>query len=1002
MGKHGDVRVCILGDPSVVVDGVVHRVSGPLLQRLLIGLCLVAPSSLPNDVLGDLLWGHTKPPTWASSLRMHVTRLRASLLAHCVDIELEARGGGYGLAGNLDCIDAVEFLFRVERAAAVSAEQAKLVAIDHALSLWRGSIALDGEHQLIRSSLESLNQAHTTALRTRYRLMTHLGQFDEVIGALNEQVMQSAFDESLTESLLDSLIRSGRTTEAHELLRSVRKMLEEGGHEPWPGLVVAQRTLFAEDIGRRSWSQRSGGKDRLETPWPSALVGREPELAVLDTFVGSTSRILVVEGDAGTGKSRLMDEFSSALRGEGRHVVLARVWDQPAPGQLFDDILEAWSAREAGRVLGPVAAVEMCIATAAEQSQPVIILEDLHRLDLASTKLLRRLLFGSDSLRFKVILTTLPGPWKPYMRELFADIAASRLSMSMVVPRLTRASIEKLIHMRTSYRGATAWTVAGRLFDLTGGLPLLIDLVFASGVELDSDETGRKASLLADPLIAAAETNLSGPDRDLVAVAALMGARCELSVLAEVAGVTVAVATDALAAAERVGLVKAGRGPVREFPNEIVRAGLMADRSMRWKCEHHRRIAAVLRKRGRDSYGVAFQLASALPDASGAKFVDEVIAMAAGLLGESRWDAALGTAAEGSLEVGRARSYFAAAFAVATEMDDPAAMCRVAVASSGSSQPFDGDPERAGWLRRVLQCGPELPADLRVEALSEFVYLVAMNGLTDEVLAADSELQALARSLDTPRAYGLAAHAHLVTLHTDAEPARRVQLSREARRFGAAVRPEVAATPLFAEMTALLQLGRFDEAQELVAEIDAMVQALQRPGDVWLMASIRAVMFDWVGDEDASQGEALAAKTIALRHDVFGGEVAWAVYQVSRALRNGDWSVVLEITAADTEGGDDDSIFGAAIAAVISAELGETAQAGTALQAVVERLRSEPRRLGWLGSMCLAAQAASHCPGPWTDVLRELLEPYSGQFAINGLVPTSLFGPVDRYLEMLR
>jgi predicted ATP-dependent serine protease len=74
------------------------------------------------------------------------------------------------------------------------------------------------------------------------------------------------------------------------------------------------------------------------------FVGRERELSTLDAAlqaaVAGTTSIVVVGGEAGSGKSRLLDEFSSLVRTHGVDVLSGRAWESggsPAP-RLVDQV----------------------------------------------------------------------------------------------------------------------------------------------------------------------------------------------------------------------------------------------------------------------------------------------------------------------------------------------------------------------------------------------------------------------------------------------------------------------------------------------------------------------------------------------------------------------------------------------------------------------------------------------------------------------------------------
>ena len=122
-------------------------------------------------------------------------------------------------------------------------------------------------------------------------------------GELNPQV--SPFLEELLVQLLDK-DREKRVASAAELAR----ILDEGERSAW-------WTRRAQAI--RAETKRT--LRRIRIPRETAVVGRDAELAKLrslfDAAKAGEGHVVLVEGEAGIGKSRLVDEFVARLRSEG-------------------------------------------------------------------------------------------------------------------------------------------------------------------------------------------------------------------------------------------------------------------------------------------------------------------------------------------------------------------------------------------------------------------------------------------------------------------------------------------------------------------------------------------------------------------------------------------------------------------------------------------------------------------------------------------------------------
>src|ERR1051326_2358562 len=73
------------------------------------------------------------------------------------------------------------------------------------------------------------------------------------------------------------------------------------------------------------------------------LVGREQEMATLQSLLDAGGGVAIVSGEAGIGKSRLVREFAAIAEKSGRIVLWGRPEEvaQPGPYALIVDLLES-------------------------------------------------------------------------------------------------------------------------------------------------------------------------------------------------------------------------------------------------------------------------------------------------------------------------------------------------------------------------------------------------------------------------------------------------------------------------------------------------------------------------------------------------------------------------------------------------------------------------------------------------------------------------------------
>ena len=229
-----------------------------------------------------------------------------------------------------DAVDAWAFEAAVESAAGQAPGDA-VCTLDTALRSWRGPAYADYAGE----AWAEAEVARLTELRgvARERLLgtrLELGEAQLVIGDLEALVKEDPLREERWRLLTLALYRSHRQAAALEALRRARTVLaDELGVDPGPALRALEAEVLAQspDLdGPRPAATAAGSIPRPRTP--DGLVDREREIAVLRTRLGElaegTSGCLLVEGSAGIGKTRLLDELRRLAVGAGVWVRSAR------------------------------------------------------------------------------------------------------------------------------------------------------------------------------------------------------------------------------------------------------------------------------------------------------------------------------------------------------------------------------------------------------------------------------------------------------------------------------------------------------------------------------------------------------------------------------------------------------------------------------------------------------------------------------------------------------
>ena len=225
----------------------------------------------------------------------------------------------------------------------------------------------------------------------------------------------------------------------------------------------------------------AAGLVRRADPEPSALVEREEFLETLERMlvsaVAGSGAVVVVSGEAGVGKTSLVEEFARAERS----IRLLWGWCEalftPRPlGPLYDIAAQLGGPLEAAIRSG--AARETIFATVLDELGPgraptVLVLEDVHWADEATLDLLKFLGRRASRLPLLVIVTVRDdetGPAHP-LRSVLGDLPRGAVRRLELGP-LSAAAVEALA--RRAGRSADG------LHEATGGNPFYVSEVLAA------------------------------------------------------------------------------------------------------------------------------------------------------------------------------------------------------------------------------------------------------------------------------------------------------------------------------------------------------------------------------------------------------------------------------------------------------------------------------------------------------------------------------------------
>ena len=393
------------------------------------------------------------------------------------------------------------------------------------------------------------------------------------------------------------------------------------------------------------------------------LVERDRDLAIVEEAVAEAARgrsaVVVIEGPAGIGKSRLVAEGRRFAQEAGVRVLAARASElegELAFGvvrQLFEGAFDAGGvellgsdAEPAGEVpssplsaADPAGAKDVSFAilhslywftvTLAADSPLAIAVDDLHWCDAPSLRFLNYLVRRLEGLGIAVLCTVRPRERRA-RTPLVTEIVGDPLATSVRPKPLSSAATTRLV---TQALGETAdETFSTACHAATGGNPLLlmelISTLQIEGVTPDSGHVAAVSDLGPRAVSRSVLVRLGRLTEDaqrLARAASVVQGGADLSLVAALAGLE---ADDATAAA-RAGVAAEILSNDSEvaFVHPLVGAAVYEDMPALDRSLAHERAARLLRERGTPAGTVAMHLA--LAPARGQEWVGDVLEQAA-------------------------------------------------------------------------------------------------------------------------------------------------------------------------------------------------------------------------------------------------------------------------------------------------------------------------------------------------------------------------------------
>ncbi len=608
------MRASVLGPLEVTRGDRRVDPTSPKQRALLIDLLIHRGETIGRDRLIEDLWGDDPPVTAAGVLQNYVSQLRRALGPDAV----RTVGAGYA-AGDQLVVDVDDLEAHLERAYAARASgdtETVRAAAAAARALWRGEALADVTfEQFAQAEIGRLAELRAAALELQLEAEIAAGRPDAAVASLEAAVAAQPLRERLWWLLMLALYRSGRQGDALRGYQRARTVLgEELGIEPSPELraleqaILAQRVDVDELLGGRS--RRRAARRRRPV---RVLVGRTHEWSLVEGFLDRdgdpTGGLLLLVGESGIGKTRLLEEAGVHLDGCGGTVIAGRAFEAER-GRPYGSWIDALRGASLGDVrdelrarLAPVLpelsdeaielddpnrlydAVVQVVANLAERRAVAVLLDDIHWLDEASVALLQYAVRHLADADVAFVATARPAELEDnaacrhLVEALRRDDALYELQIGPL-PDTAVAELTKLIAP-----GADV----SRIAEATNGNPLFAVEMARALAHGDEPLSGRIDALIGDRL-----ARLDSQALTLVPWIAAMGRAVAPGLLAAAADRDPVELFAALGDLERHGVLRADDNGDVDFVHDLVRTVAYQRLSPARRATLHARIGRVL------------------------------------------------------------------------------------------------------------------------------------------------------------------------------------------------------------------------------------------------------------------------------------------------------------------------------------------------------------------------------------------------------------------------
>ena len=652
MGERTRIQLC--GRLSVELDGVelVQSLRGKQVPLLLAYLVLNRDRPVGREELIGALWPETAPRSQDAAMRTLLSRLRSAL-----GRDIVAGRDELGLAlpepAWVDVEAAASEVWRAQRALDSGDARAAWALAQVPLNIASRGLLPGTQASWLEPRRQELADIRLQALEVIGRAGLTLGgtQLGSVERAARTLIDSEPYRESGYVLLMAALEAQGNVAEGLRVYDQLRSLLrDELGIAPSPEAIQAHERLLNPPAARQSLTTAATAAEievpaELAAAASSPLVGRQAEMEQLEAWYRSppdSERVMLLAGDPGIGKTRLLAETAVRAFASGAIVLAGRAPEETlVPYQPFLEALGHYVfrapleelrvvAREYGGELGRLIpalrrrvpelpppdpgdpetdryrlfeAVAGLLAEISAAVPVLIVLDDLQWADRPTLLLLRHLARSPQNTRVSIMGAYRDvDQWSEGFDAALAGLRRERLTVQIDVGGLPEAEAMELVRLRAGGTPSLAFVQA--LYRETEGNPFFIEEIVRhltdAGVR-SQDAGARDLERVGLPedvrdVISRRLDRLAPGSIEWLRVAAVIGRDFDSALLERVLGFDEDRFLSALEDALDAGLVTEAPGdPGRySFAHALIRETLYEGMSSARRARVHRRVGVAL------------------------------------------------------------------------------------------------------------------------------------------------------------------------------------------------------------------------------------------------------------------------------------------------------------------------------------------------------------------------------------------------------------------------